>query len=73
MRYSQKIFIPQKRKYNSSVASLIFESTNKSISLPVIYNSWQFYNSNSARTLTSKIIGYQRLIFGGHDLEELKK
>lgn len=68
-----KICIPQKRKYNSAVASLVFEATNKSISLPVIYSSWQFVNSNSSRTVTSKIIGYQRLIFGGHDLEELKK
>ena len=62
-----KICIPQKRKYNPAVASA-FYMTNKSISLPVIYSSWQFVNL-TVLELSRVSIGYQRLIFGGHDFK----
>ncbi len=59
--------------FDPAFAEFLSDATIKSVTLPVMYISWQYLQNYNSHLYVGEIIGQQRLIFGGHERTELNK
>jgi len=59
--------------FNRAFAEVLSDTTIKSMTIPVMYSSWQYLQNYESQLSIGEIVGQQRLIFGGHKRSELNK